>query len=120
MRTINVDVREAKIHLSKLLKRVTQGQEVVITDRGKPVGRIVSVPQDHLSVDERIKKMEEQGLIGPVRKGKAVRLPPPLPARKGVAQKFLQEDRDASVEPYGRAFEELAPPGSWPLASFGR
>ncbi len=95
MRTINVGVREAKINLIKLLKRVTQGQEVVITDRGKPVGKIVPVPQDHLSLTERIKKMEEQGLLRPVRKGRAVRLPPPLPARGGVAQEFLQEDRDA-------------------------
>lgn len=94
MRMLSVGVREAKINLSKLLKRVMQGQEVIITDRGKPVGKIVPVPQDHLSLAERIKKMEEQGLLGPLRKG-AIRLPPPLPAREGVAQKFLQEDRDA-------------------------
>jgi len=95
MRVINVGVREAKINLSKLLKRVMQGQEVMITDRGKPVGKIVPVPQDHLSLAERIKKMEEQGLLGSAPKGKAMRLPPPLPAREGVAQEFLQEDRDA-------------------------
>ena len=95
MRMVSVGVREAKINLSKLLKRVMQGQEVIITDRGKPVGKIVPVPQDHFSLAERIKKMEEQGLLGPLRKGKAIRLPPPLPAREGVAQKFLQEDRDA-------------------------
>ncbi|HVP77622.1 MAG TPA: hypothetical protein VMV04_06980 [Thermodesulfobacteriota bacterium] len=40
-----------------------QGQEVVIIDRGKPVGKIVPVLQDHLSLAERIKKMEEQGLL---------------------------------------------------------
>ncbi len=95
MRMIHVGVREAKINLSKLLKRVTQGQEIVITDRGKPVGKIVPVPQDHLSLAERIKRMEEQGLLGPVRNGRTTRLPPPLPAREGVAQGFLQEDRDA-------------------------
>jgi prevent-host-death family protein len=95
MRMINVGVREAKINLSKLLKRVMQGQEVIITDRGKPVGKIVPVLQDHLSLAERIKRMEEQGLLGPVRKGGARRLPPPLPAPEGVAQEFLQEDRGA-------------------------
>jgi len=95
MRTINVGVREAKINLSKLLKRVMQGQEVIITDRGKPIGKITAVPQDHLSLAERIKRMEEQGLLGPVPKGTATRLPPPLPAREDVPQEFLQEDRDA-------------------------
>ena len=93
--TVNVGVREAKINLSKLLRRVMRGQEIIITDRGKPVGKIVAVPQDDLSLAERIKRMEEQGLLGPVRKGGAIRLPPPLPARKGVAQEFLQEDRGA-------------------------
>ena len=92
--TVNVGVREAKINLSKLLKRVMRGQEVIITDRGKPVGKIVPVPQDDLSLAERIKRMEEQGSLGPMRKGGAIRLPP-LPARKGVAQEFLQEDRGA-------------------------
>ncbi|HUL29598.1 MAG TPA: type II toxin-antitoxin system prevent-host-death family antitoxin [Thermodesulfobacteriota bacterium] len=91
---ISVGVTEAKINLSKLLKMVTQGQEVVITDRGKPVGKIVPVPQDHFLLAERIKKMEEQCLLGPVRKGRAMRLPPPLPACEGVAQEFPQEDRD--------------------------
>ena len=95
MSVIHVGVREAKINLSKLLKRVKQGQEVVITDRGKPVGKIVPVPHDHLSLAERIKKMEEQGLLGSAPKGKEIRLPPPLPAREGVAQDFLQKDRDA-------------------------
>jgi prevent-host-death family protein len=92
---IRVGVREARMNLRKLLKRAIQGQEVIITDRGKPVGKIVPMPQDHLSLDDRIKKMEAQGLLGPMGKGRALRLPLPLPAREGVAQKFLQEDRDA-------------------------
>lgn len=92
---ISMGVREAKINLSKLLKRVRQGQEVVITDRGKPVGKVVPIPQEHLPISERIRKMEEQGLVGPARKGRAMRLPPPLPAPRGIAQRFLQEGRDA-------------------------
>jgi prevent-host-death family protein len=95
MRTIHVGIREAKMNLSKLLKRVMQGQEVIITDRGKPVGKIVPVLQDRLSLAERIKKMEDQGILAPARKGRTIRLPPPLPAREGIAQNFLQEYRDA-------------------------
>ncbi len=93
--TVSVGVREAKINLSKLLKKVMRGQEVIITDRGKVVGKIVPVPQHDLSLAERIKRMEEQGLLGPARKGGATHLPPPLPARRGVAQEFLQQDREA-------------------------
>ena len=93
MEAIKVGIREAKINLSKLLKRMMQGQEVIITDRGSPVGKIVPMPKNHLSFTERLGKMQEQGLLGPLKKGKTRRLPPPLSAREGIAQEFLQEDR---------------------------
>jgi prevent-host-death family protein len=95
MAMICVGVREAKINLSKLLKRVRQGQEVVITDRGRPVGKFVPIPEAHLPIAERIRKMEEIGLLGPAPKRRATRVPPPLPAPEGAARRFLQEDRNA-------------------------
>ena len=36
-----VNVRQAKAQLSRLLKRVEAGEEVVIARRGKPVARLV-------------------------------------------------------------------------------
>jgi len=39
MKTVNV--HEAKTHLSKLLKRVEAGEEIVIANAGKPVARLV-------------------------------------------------------------------------------
>ena len=41
MRTVNV--HEAKTHLSRLLKEVAAGEEVVIAKAGKPVARLVPV-----------------------------------------------------------------------------
>lgn len=38
-----VNVHEAKTHLSRLLERVSQGEEVVIARAGKPVARLVPV-----------------------------------------------------------------------------
>ena len=38
---ITVNIHEAKTHLSRLLKRVTLGEEVIIAKAGKPVARIV-------------------------------------------------------------------------------
>jgi prevent-host-death family protein len=38
-----VNVHEAKTHLSKLLRRVTAGEEIVIARAGKPVARLVPV-----------------------------------------------------------------------------
>lgn len=38
---ILVNIHEAKTHLSKLLSRVKEGQEVIIAKGGKPVARLV-------------------------------------------------------------------------------
>ncbi len=39
MKTVNV--HEAKTHLSRLLERVSAGEEIVIARSGKPVARLV-------------------------------------------------------------------------------
>lgn len=38
-----VGVHEAKTHLSRLLRRVAEGEEVVITSGGRPAARLVPV-----------------------------------------------------------------------------
>ncbi len=38
--TYTVNVHEAKTHLSKLLQRVMNGEEIVIAKAGKPVARL--------------------------------------------------------------------------------
>lgn len=40
-----VNVHEAKTQLSRLLERVSQGEEVVIARHGKPVARLVAVSE---------------------------------------------------------------------------
>jgi prevent-host-death family protein len=40
---MDVGIRELRADLSKLLKRVRAGEELVVTDRGKAVARIVPV-----------------------------------------------------------------------------
>lgn len=39
----DVNVHEAKTHLSRLLARVERGEEVVISRSGKPVARLVPI-----------------------------------------------------------------------------
>lgn len=41
MKTVNI--HEAKTHLSRLLKRVAAGEEIVIANAGRPVARLVPV-----------------------------------------------------------------------------
>jgi len=94
METTVVGIREAKIHLSRLVKLVRNGNEVTLTDRGKPVCKIVPIAPQALSFSERIGRLEEQGMIESTSRPRMKKLPPPLPLEKGLAQKYLQEDRN--------------------------
>ena len=40
---MEVNIHEAKTHLSRLLERVAMGEEVVIAKAGKPVARLVPI-----------------------------------------------------------------------------
>lgn len=40
---LQVNIHEAKTHLSKLLARVKEGEEIVIAKAGKPIARLVPV-----------------------------------------------------------------------------
>ena len=42
-RPVEVGVRELRAHLSALLKQVREGHEFTVTDRGRPVARIVPI-----------------------------------------------------------------------------
>jgi prevent-host-death family protein len=38
-----VNIHEAKTHLSRLLARVSQGEEIIIAKAGKPVAKLVKI-----------------------------------------------------------------------------
>ena len=38
-------VHETKTHLSRLLKKVQAGEEIIITSNGKPVAKIIAAPK---------------------------------------------------------------------------
>ena len=89
---VSVGIREAKINLSKLLKEAQRGTEIVITDRGKRVAKIIAVDEAALPLLDRVKNLETSGVLHPVPEHARL-LPPPLPLEAGLAQAFLQEDR---------------------------
>ena len=55
-------VSEFKARLSEYLNQVKAGMEVLITDRGKPVARLVPIPRSK-DLKESLVRMEKQGLI---------------------------------------------------------
>jgi prevent-host-death family protein len=96
MAAITVGVREAKGNLSRLLKQVREGVQVVITDRGEPVGRIVPVEKENLSLADRLKDLEKRGILRAKGTGNHLKVPRPLQMPKKVdLQVMLQEDRNS-------------------------
>jgi prevent-host-death family protein len=55
-------VSEIKAHLSEYLNQVKAGMEILITDRGKPVARLVPLSRSK-GLKESLVRMEKQGLI---------------------------------------------------------
>jgi prevent-host-death family protein len=43
---MEVNVHQAKTHLSKLLRRTMEGEEIIIARAGVPIARLVSVEQE--------------------------------------------------------------------------
>lgn len=60
-------IAELKARLSEYLSRVKAGEEVLVTDRGRPVARLVPIGQDVGPMDEaeraRLRAMEREGLL---------------------------------------------------------
>ena len=55
---MEVGIRELRADLSRWIKRVREGDEVLVTDRGKPVARIVP-----MNGERKIDKLIAAGLI---------------------------------------------------------
>ncbi len=55
-------VSKLKAHLSEYLNQVKAGSEILITDRGKPVARLMPVSRAG-GMKEALASMERQGLI---------------------------------------------------------
>jgi prevent-host-death family protein len=61
---MTASITEAKNNLSKLIKRVRQGESILILDRNVPVARLEPLPPGSREADEaRLLELERQGVI---------------------------------------------------------
>ncbi len=88
-------VSKLKAHLSDYLNQVKAGSEILITDHGKPVARIVPLSRQK-NLRESLTKIEKQGLIklgsGKLPKGFWTLPKPEDP--KGLIRSALLEERE--------------------------
>ncbi len=87
---VDVAITELRAHLSEWLLRARQGQEVVVTDRGVPVARLVGV-----DATATLDRLTEQGAIArpetprrPTAAGRARPRP-----RRSVAERVSEQRR---------------------------
>jgi prevent-host-death family protein len=57
-----VTVSKLKASLNECLRRVKAGEEVLVTERGRPIARLVP-PARAQSLPEHLAEMERQGLV---------------------------------------------------------
>jgi prevent-host-death family protein len=94
MRVRSAGVREVKARLSELLRDVKSGGAWLVTERGRPVAKLVPVEVADASLAERVRRLEEDGALEPA-PADVRRVPPPLRLEGGLAQRWLREDRGA-------------------------
>jgi prevent-host-death family protein len=96
MNETTVGIRELKAQLSKYMRRVKEGQTLVITERGKPIGRIIPAEQ---TLEERMLKLVEAGLIR--WNGKKLEPHEPLGLNRGdkLMSDIVIEDREIDYLP---------------------
>ena len=87
---MDVAVTELRAHLSQWLERAREGDEVVITDRGVPVARLLG-----LGATATLERLAAEGVIGPASAGRrpaASGRPRPRP-RRPVAEVVSDQRR---------------------------
>ena len=87
-------ISKLKAKLSEHIAWVKRGEEVLITERGKPVARIVPVAPGALE-DDRLRELIARGIVRPGR-GQVRRVLSRLPVRrlpKGTAARLIDEER---------------------------
>ncbi len=94
MRHTSAGIRQAKAHLSRYLKLVQKGEEVVITDHSRPVGKIVPIGSRDLPLTERIDRLVERGVLEPLSGEPMARIPPPITISRDAVKAILQDDRN--------------------------
>ena len=90
-------VSELKAGLSKYLARVKRGEEVVVTERGRAIAKLVPIPPDEDPEMERMRDLERKGIVTIHGTG---RIPPDfwdmprLDDPEGLVLKALLEERE--------------------------
>lgn len=80
---------EAKAKLSAIVRKVREGQPVIVTLNGEPVVEIRAIAPKDQGLEARIKELEERGVLVPAKNPRATLKPGAR--RPGALKRFLDE-----------------------------
>ena len=91
MTQVTVGIRDLKAQLSKYIQQVKAGETVIITERGKPIGRIVPTEP---TTEARLKELEQAGMLA--WSGRKLQSSAPMAQTRGgkTVAEMLLEDRE--------------------------
>ena len=91
MTQVTVGIRDLKAQLSKYIQQVKAGETVIITERGKPIGRIVPTEP---TTETRLKELEQAGMLA--WSGRKLQSSAPMAQTRGgkTVAEMLLEDRE--------------------------
>lgn len=91
---ITAGIKEIKNNLSRYLLRVKAGEEVLITDRGKPVARLIREAEKELPIRDRLRPLIQSGaVIFPVQDSRKTDLKPVVAPGKPVSEVVIEDRR---------------------------
>lgn len=85
---MEVGIRELRADLSRFVKRVRAGEEIVVTDRGKAVARLVPVDGERT-----IDRLVREGLVTPAPRPWRGKLPKPIEGAGPLSDIVLDDRR---------------------------
>ncbi|MFP4447059.1 MAG: type II toxin-antitoxin system Phd/YefM family antitoxin [Desulfosudaceae bacterium] len=88
-----VGIKDIKNNLSRYLKQVKSGEEVIITERGRPIARIIREQPAGNSLHLALAPLIEQGVVTMPTLGPSQTTVTPLRAPGKPASEMVLEDR---------------------------
>ena len=85
---MDVGIRELRADLSRYVKRVRAGEEIVVTDRGKAVARLVPIEGER-----KIDRLIREGLVTPAPRPWRGKLPKPIEGMGSLSDVVLRDRR---------------------------
>ena len=84
---MDVGIRELRAGLSRYVEQVKQGEEIVVTEHGKPVARLVP-----MNGERKIDRLIREGVVTPAR-SRTGWLPEPIKIKGTVSDIVIEQRR---------------------------